>query len=133
MKEVIVEEIPLYQKSIALRNRWCSITAMIYKSGHIFRILLLVLFCFSLAFYYIPVFSSNDDIGTECKSRCSGFTDQAYYQCIETCVRTAKKTRSGEGKTISQRMKECEEICNVYEGLERVKCLRICLDKNKDK
>jgi len=30
-------------------------------------------------------------------------------------------------------MKECEEICAVYDGVDRVKCLRLCLDKNKAK
>jgi hypothetical protein len=79
----------------------------------------------------MPAASSGDDINAVCTSRCSGFTDLAYSRCVETCVRTTKKHRPRETKKVSQRMEECEEICSVYEGVQRVKCLRLCLDRNK--
>lgn len=84
----------------------------------------LVVFCTSLLI-------AADDIGSICQARCSGFTGQIWAQCVETCVRTMKKHNKGKGKKVSQRMKECEEICSVYEGVENVKCLRLCMERNK--
>jgi len=105
------------------------------KSGHIFWIMPSAGFFFILCLLsYVRGFSSsNDEISRICAARCSGFTGQAYVRCIETCVRTTKRTRPVEEKSVSQRMKECEEICAVYDGVDRVKCLRLCLDKNKAK
>jgi len=44
-----------------------------------------------------------------------------------------KKHQPREEKKVSQRMSECEEICSVYEKVERVRCLRLCMDRNKGK
>ena len=102
-------------------------------SRHTVCILLLLCFFFIGSFVYAPAFSSGDDIDSLCLARCSGFTGQAYYQCIQTCVRTMKKHQPREEKKVSQRMSECEEICSVYEKVERVRCLRLCMDRNKGK
>ncbi len=112
-----------------------ALCVMDFRSGYNFRLLLMILlFVLFYPFFYTPLLSSsNDDISSVCQDRCSGFSGQAYYQCIETCVRTMKKNQLRGAKKVSQRMQECEEICSVYEGVERVKCLRLCLERNKDK
>lgn len=87
---------------------------------------LIVLLCTTLL-------TAEGDIGTICQARCSGFTGQIWAQCLETCIRTMKKHDKGKEKKVSERMNECEEICSVYKGVENVKCLRLCMERNKSK
>jgi len=66
-----------------------------------------------------------------CSDRCSGFTGQAKYRCMQTCVSSMKKNYRDTRK-VSEKVKECENICSAFKGVDNVKCMRICLEKNRE-
>jgi len=85
----------------------------------------------SALFLFFPAerLSSEEDPYAVCLERCSSMTGQGKYQCVQTCVRTMKKNRApGSGK-VSKHMEECERLCSSFEGVENLRCMRICLDK----
>ena len=72
------------------------------------------------------------DVNTNCFSRCEKLSSSARRVCVENCAKNSSsdsKERSAAKKpTVKEKMEKCEEVCASYDGLDKAKCRRICLD-----
>lgn len=76
---------------------------------------------------------SAADRNTECFSRCGNLTGSARRVCVEECAKRApseyNEKSSARRRTVREKTEFCDSFCASYQGLEAVKCRRVCLDK----
>ncbi len=58
--------------------------------------------------------------------------NESRYRCMKTCINTKRRAEPAGKDDVKERMSSCEDACSGYTGLERIKCIRICLDKSKE-
>ncbi len=77
--------------------------------------------------------AGNSDSYNECSARCAPLQGgEGWAKCITTCVRTKKKNEPMGESEVKKKMRDCEERCSSYTGVDRVRCIRICLDAKKE-
>lgn len=63
-----------------------------------------------------------------CEKRCAGFEGTARHSCLRTCTRTMRRDEPTGTMPVKERIRECDEACVDFSGLELVRCRRRCLD-----
>ncbi len=52
-------------------------------------------------------------------------------KCIETCSRMSRREKKRESP--NDNFSKCDEVCKSFKGIDNIRCIRICLEKIKER
>ncbi len=64
-----------------------------------------------------------------CNSRCASFSGEGRYRCLKICISSTRKRQSPGKMTWESRYAKCENSCNMHVGVDKTKCIRMCMEK----
>lgn len=74
---------------------------------------------------------SKNEQAQACFARCSGLDATMQQDCLKACLRGRRlgaQRNSDVRKGTGSKMPQCEERCKELQGLEKIKCLRMCME-----
>jgi hypothetical protein len=77
-------------------------------------------------------YGKKSDPADDCEARCAAMDSESRYRCMKTCINAKRKNDPVGRNDVKGRMAACEDACVDYTGVDRIKCIRLCLDRNKE-